>query len=235
MRRESSTSLVHQGDEHEEHSSHDPRRIKLLSGEHLPDGEDYGYFSPKVSRIGSRVGSRVHSARNSRQGSRVGSRPDLMLTAALRSSDVEEEHADLDGVMEPDFINGGEESDGDEVEVARLARQRGFGLGGWVDRLIDWSLFSVKEDGEESDYDTDGHSECSSRTTVEESKLRKEVELKRRKMEREAIIEAAAVKTDLVHGPKVGENVVEQQPPPNEGSTWQDAAWLLSVASKVLL
>lgn len=33
----------------------------------------------------------------------------------------------------------------DEQEMQRLTRERGFGLGSWLDRLVEWTLFSVDE------------------------------------------------------------------------------------------
>ncbi|KAF2178135.1 hypothetical protein K469DRAFT_695772 [Zopfia rhizophila CBS 207.26] len=239
VRKESSTSLVHQTDESEEHASHEGRHIALLSGEHLADDE-FSPISPRLSRIGSRVGSRVASARNSRRGSRVESRVDLMMSATRTPSarhSLESEEGYFGELAEPDFVEGGE-SDGDEEEVARLASQRGFGLGGWMDRLIGWSLFSVDEDGEESseDEEEEGDPDKPENMTKEELKLRREVEAKRKKMERDAIIAASAAKTKDRSASNKDEEVTEPQPPPNEeGDGWQDAAWLLSVASKVLL
>jgi hypothetical protein len=149
-----------------------------------------------------------------------------------QNPDIIERFHPADGPLEPDFVTGGDESDGDEEEIARLTRERGFGLGGWMDRLIGWTLFSVEEDGEESsdDEQTD-HDTDISRLTKEDLQLRKEVEVRRRKMEREAIIEASAAKGDASQD----DGAIDQEPPPNDGTGWQDAAWLLSVASKVLL
>ncbi|WEW55463.1 hypothetical protein PRK78_000894 [Emydomyces testavorans] len=39
-----------------------------------------------------------------------------------------------------------EESEFGEVEMQRLTRQQGFGLGPWVDRLVEWTLFRVDEE-----------------------------------------------------------------------------------------
>lgn len=33
----------------------------------------------------------------------------------------------------------------DEADLQRLTRERGFGLGGWIDRLVEWTLFGVDE------------------------------------------------------------------------------------------
>ncbi|KAI4612617.1 uncharacterized protein J4E87_010169 [Alternaria ethzedia] len=249
VRRESSTSLVGQGDEYEKRSSHEDRPMALLSGEHVGDADFPVFFSPRMSRVGSRipsrVGSRVPSARQSRRGSRVGSRADLMMSAGSKpqSGRASFEISELDErFIEPDFIEADEESDGDEEEVARLARERGFGLGGWMDRLIGWTLFSVDEDREASDED-DAEYDRSLRLdnlTTEELKLRREVEAKRRKLEREAIIAASALRrqegdattTDTESRPTTGDS--QRTTANEEVGGWQDAAWLLSVASKAL-
>ena len=251
IRRESSTSLVNQNDE----SDDDARHMALLSGEHLSEIE-YSTFTPRLSRAGSRIqsraqsrvqsrmhsraGSRVQSARNSRRGSRVGSRVDLIMSSGLRtlnarhSVDLDESMFE-DDIIEPDFVEDDDESDGDEEEVARLARERGFGLGTWMDRLIGWTLFDVDEDGEESS-DEEEEEDTASRPenmTKEELILRREVEAKRRKLEREAIIAASAVRTQ--DGEVKTDLAAEPIPPPEDGGGWADAAWLFSVASKVIL
>ncbi|KAF2740857.1 hypothetical protein EJ04DRAFT_507845 [Polyplosphaeria fusca] len=247
VRRESSSSLVGQLDSYEEHQSHGTRHMALLSGEHIADIE-YSAFSPRVSkapsRISSRIGSRVPSARNSRRGSRVGSKSDLLMSAGPRtpsarhSLEITDSMFEDDENIEPDFVND-DESDGDEQEVARLAAERGFGLGNWMDRLIGWTLFSVDEDGEESSDEEEAEDNGAQRPenmTREELKLRREVEAKRRRLERETIIAASAVKSqqpkdikpdDSIEGPDKAQD--------GEGGAWQDAAWLFSVASKVIL
>ncbi|OAL48699.1 hypothetical protein IQ07DRAFT_588802 [Pyrenochaeta sp. DS3sAY3a] len=252
VRKESSTSLVQESNGYEQHPSHDPRHIALLSGEHLGDADFPTFFSPRISRAGSRitsrVGSRVPSARQSRRGSRVGSRADLVMSATSKPGSGRQsfEVQDLDErFIEPDFIDD-EESDGDEEEVARLARERGFGLGSWMDRLIGWTLFSVDEDGEGSSSDEDDDNDDNARVpklesmTQDELKLRREVEAKRRKLEREAIMAASARRAQ---GQSAEGDSVSSRPstadaqagPTNEDvDGWQDAAWLLSVASKAL-
>jgi len=249
VRRESSTSLVGESDNFDQHHVHDDRRMALLSGEHLGDADFPSFFSQRNSRAGSRlpsrVGSRVPSARQSRRGSRVGSRVDLMTGLGFKNqsgrpsfdiSELEERF------IEPDFIEADEESDGDEEEVARLARERGFGLGGWMDSLLGWSLFSVDEDREGSDDEDDDDDVEDDATlrldniTAEDLKLRREVEAKRRKLEREAIIAASAVNRRQGDAGESSRPSTADKPPPanEEGGGWQDAAWLLSVASKAL-
>jgi hypothetical protein len=240
IRRESSTSLVQQDDDPE---TRDTKPMALLSGEHLGI-DDFPTFSPRVSRAGSRfpsrVGSRIPSARQSRRGSHAGSRADLAMTAGL-SPLLGRHSLDLDDrFMEPDFVEAHDESDGDEEEVARLARERGFGLGGWVDRLIGWTLFSVDEDGEVSSEDEETEHDASPQflpqnMTKEELRLRREVEARRRKLERESIVSASALKArelDSEDGSRP--STADVQCLSEDAGGWQDAAWLLSVASKAL-
>ncbi|PVI07812.1 hypothetical protein DM02DRAFT_621875 [Periconia macrospinosa] len=250
VRRESSTSLVQPADEYDGEAN--ARHVALLSGESMNDA-DYDVFTPRLSRAGSRIpsrvhsrmGSRIHSTRPSRRGSAVGSRVDLVMStrsktsSARHSLELDESMFERDQI-EPDFIEGDEEGDDDEEEVARLARERGFGLGTWMDKLIGWSLFSVDEDGEESSSDDDEEEEDESlrpeNMTKEEFQLRREVEAKRRKLEREAIIAASAVHAHD-KGATADEDAETKPPPPGEqgGGGWADAAWLFSVASKVIL
>ncbi|KAF1921978.1 hypothetical protein BDU57DRAFT_584935 [Ampelomyces quisqualis] len=251
VRRDSSTSLV-------PHDDPDPgattTHMALLSGSHLSTAARNDMhiptFSPRTPRTQSlhpsRVPSRVHSARPSRRGSRVHSRADLASTSPLSahrpSIDTPLPSWD-DAFLEPDFVEAQDDSDGDEAEIARLARERRLGLGSWLDRMIGWTLFSVDEDGEASgsesddgdDDDDDGGGRgggpgaflLPQNMTREEFRLRREVEAKRRKMEREAIVAAAAVKGgDVGTGEGLGQM--------DDAGGWQDAAWLLSVASKAL-
>ncbi|KAL2364784.1 hypothetical protein RJZ56_002304 [Blastomyces dermatitidis] len=39
-----------------------------------------------------------------------------------------------------------EEEEVDEAEMQRLTRERGLGLGSWIDRLVEWTLFSVEDE-----------------------------------------------------------------------------------------
>ncbi|KAK2813102.1 hypothetical protein FQN50_000779 [Emmonsiellopsis sp. PD_5] len=39
-----------------------------------------------------------------------------------------------------------DESEVDEAELQRITRERGLGLGSWVDRLVEWTLFSVEDE-----------------------------------------------------------------------------------------
>ncbi len=176
-------------------------------------------FSPVLSRRGS--GSRFASARSSRRGSRVGSRVEFGMAVGGRKMG-RGEGAFVEG---PDFVDGGEEEgegvdDGegevDEVELRRLTREKGFGLGGWVDRFIGWSLFRVEdEERVGGDGGLDGR-------LAEGDGLGSEG--RRKRLENERVVRAPM------------DERIEDIPPPGDGEGgWQDAAWLLGVASKVIL
>ncbi|CBX92136.1 hypothetical protein IAQ61_000316 [Plenodomus lingam] len=269
--RESSTSLVGQADNYDL----EPQRMALLSGHHItdPDYPNPSFFSPHISHAGSRIPSRVHSrapsARQSRRTSRVGSRVDLLAPGHSHPCLDPAESTPLDLVTddpypEPDFLGAPEEddddnqststtSDPDEVHLARLAREPAFGIAGWLDRFIGWSLFSVTEDGEASSDDDDDNADEDrlhyqhqqqppqlANLTRDELKLRREVEAKRRKLEREGVVAAAAVggtgAGDRDAGDAGGgDDDARRSEEVEEVGGWHDAAWLLSVASKALL
>lgn len=46
-------------------------------------------------------------------------------------------------VLEASSVDSDDEID--EQEMQRLTRERGFGMGGWIDRLVEWTLFGVDD------------------------------------------------------------------------------------------
>lgn len=219
--RDSSTSLADQTSDAEE--DEDARaRLSFSSHQRLHFADDE--FSPETPRVtsrwGSRFGSRAPSARNSRRGSRsdmqkpalFANQQDGYFGGVLVNSDVP---------TGPDFVDVDEALDDEEdaeAEVARLAQERSFGFGGLIDRLVGWSLFSVDEDRDDAEVEQDS----------------RRAEQRRDTSGRERQLQARIIRGDDMHS---GEDTPTQIPQPNaqdEGG-WQDAAWLLSVASKVLL
>jgi hypothetical protein len=215
--RASSTSLTARDDEDEEEEQWElarERASRMGSRRGSADADDE--FSPATTRSqrGSRYGSRVQSRR--------GSRVNLFTPSELR--EVEEREGYFDQgvyIAEPDFVDVDEEVNEeaqalqDEINIKRLAKTGTLGLGTWVERLMGWSLFAVEEDWDETDADNDDGDD--ERIDTE----------------------------DTVNGEKSGEgwrlerwedHITEPLPPPgpDEGG-WQDAAWLLSIATKVLL
>lgn len=62
----------------------------------------------------------------------------------------EQDHDSRDGLSSPASSSTYDdesysEEDIDEQEMRRLTRERGFGFGGWLDRLVEWTLFSVDD------------------------------------------------------------------------------------------
>lgn len=50
-----------------------------------------------------------------------------------------------DDGSEYDYSSDGTVDEFDEADLQRLTRERGFGLGSWIDRLVEWTLFGVEE------------------------------------------------------------------------------------------
>ncbi|KAI7366977.1 hypothetical protein KC336_g21248, partial [Hortaea werneckii] len=106
----------------------------------------------------------------------------------------------------------------DENELARLTSEKSFGLGRLVDQIMGFNLFKVEE-GQESTDDDDDPVDERQRDELTDAASRVAAEAKRRREEKARL-------TALPPAPRdVGEE--------GQGG-WQDAAWLLSVASKAL-
>ncbi|KAK8177188.1 hypothetical protein IWX90DRAFT_447231 [Phyllosticta citrichinensis] len=228
-RRESSTSLVRQAEASD--SDDDNAAMGPCSGLHSRT-QSAMFADDEFSPVTPRFGSRQHSRRGSRVAGMSmtprGSRTPIGALSRRSSADYLDD-ADDAVPMEPDFVDDeGSSIAEDDEEVARLARERGFGLGGWMDKLMGWTLFSVDEDGEETtDDDDDDDNESDDLTGGDDTQRRREMEVKRRRDEW-ARIEAASRAAK--------EKKLEELPEPRDSEGgWQDAAWLLSVASKVLL
>lgn len=218
--RASSTSLAGGRDEEEEAFERELARERELAsrqasrrGSVAPPEDDAGYFaSPSTSRFGSR------------SHSRVGSRTQVMSPQEYRAADgyFAQQHQEESLVAGPDFVNLDERleaieqdtSQEDEAHVRRLVKRGSTGVGTWFDSVLGWGLFSVEENEEEDDSDCDEEgTECGAEDPIQE---------RRKSSVRQ--FDGAATASE------------ERMPPPkaDEGG-WQDAAWLLSVASKVLL
>lgn len=209
--RHSSTSLQHSpSSDDEEEDALVSRSAASLQRLHFADDE----FSPETpratSRWGSRFGSRTASARNSRRGSRVNlGSPELHHTP---SDYFGRAVAEPEPAVRPDFVDPRDHSDDEdpEQEVARLAREASFGFGSIIDRLVGWTLFDVREDRETTDAESETDDET---PTVNDRAV------------------SAPVRPPSPPRPRQTAITTAQ---PEEGG-WQDAAWLLGVASKVLL
>ncbi|GAB7355024.1 hypothetical protein MBLNU459_g5626t1 [Dothideomycetes sp. NU459] len=223
--RNSSASLVDQASDTDDGSEDDggdaAARLSFSSHQRLHFADDE--FSPETPRVtsmwGSRFGSRAPSARNSRRGSRADLQRPLSF-AGQRDGYFDDILAVPDDLVGPDFVDA-DELFGDEdpeAEVARLARERSFGFGGLIDRLVGWSLFSVEEDREASEVEEDGQ--------TRDQRHNASVRERQRQL---------ALSSNDSKDHDRGETALRPRPTAQEEGGWQDAAWLLSVASKVLL
>ncbi|KAI0205481.1 hypothetical protein F4808DRAFT_455709 [Astrocystis sublimbata] len=205
----SSTSLTGMRDPDEEaYERERARERELASLRNSRRGSVAGIDEGLVSP-GSRYGSRSHS--------RVGSRSRLKTPLERIAQDgYFSQELMPENIPGPDFVGLDEKLEAfemdttkaDEATVRRLVmRPGGGGVGAWM-----WSLFSVEENNEDSDAADDDMTDG----------------------ETESQIPRSASTIDFEGLSRLSE---PELPPPkaDEGSSWQDAAWLLSVASKVLL
>lgn len=198
-------------------------------------------FSPISTRMsfGSRFGSRQNSRVASRAGSRRASKAGIAITPLAKDwgkdasgyfdgpgnslyhgQDIEHAIAEADFVdleEEEQTINPAAENEGDEQDeifIKRLARRGNFGVQMFVEKFLGLDLFGL-EDEEDAEMTEDDEGEGIDDDQVKNRRQ----EAQRRYLER------------------VGAELDERVPPPAEGEVgnWTDAAWLLSVASKVLL
>ncbi|KAI1430672.1 hypothetical protein GGR50DRAFT_169545 [Xylaria sp. CBS 124048] len=176
--------------------------------------------SRRVSRRGSASGldddlvspaSRYASRSHSRLGNLSQLRTPLERVIQDESAGSELTEEDIPG---PDFVGLDEKleainidtSKADEATIRRLVWRRSGGVGAWV-----WSLFAAEENDEDSDTAEGDMTDAETENHIPRS--------------------ASTMDFDGFSCPPV-----PQVPPPKEkdGTGWQDAAWLLSVASKVL-
>ncbi|RWA08796.1 hypothetical protein EKO27_g6309 [Xylaria grammica] len=206
--RASSTSLTGARDADEEIYERELAREKELANRRNSRRGSIAGFDEDIVPPVSRYSSRSHS----RVGSRSRMRTPLERGAQDGYFSQELTEEDIPG---PDFVGLDEKleaveldtSKADEATIRRLVVRRSSGVGAWM-----WSLFAVEENDEDSDTAdgeiTDG--------------------------ETESQVPRSASTIDFEGFSSPPESRV---PPPKgeEGTSWQDAAWLLSVASKVLL
>lgn len=229
--RDSATSLLDlDAAEEEEHEDKENRLSSsgLLTSRSavFADDEMSPFATRAGSRWGSRFGSRVGSAKNSRRGSRVALRTPLStLEGQSYGQGSGQGYFDqvAGGPIKPDFVDAEDEEEVygevDEEEIAKLARGQRVGLGGIVDRLVGLTMFRVDEDREGSEDEEDDR-EQKTQGRKEDAAWRAQI--------RQAGVQRVDDGGNDVGGPKVS------QTKDTEGG-WKDAAWLLSVASKVLL
>jgi len=200
--------------------------------------------SRQVSRRGSLViieddqrSSPPHSRFGSRSHSRVGLRGQQLLLSPSEQQLHHQQRRSVDGyfpsqydeegLVGPDFVNLDEKLElesaipdtaiEDEAHVRRLVKRGNAGVGTWFGNVLGFQLFSVEENEEESDVDGNDDGD------ITEGENNDDTHLERRRSSARQFDSLAGFSEDHVPPPKA-----------DEGG-WQDAAWLLSVATKVLL
>lgn len=176
-----------------------------------------GNGSRQVSHATSRVASRAQSRRGSKAGTMTPFESTIETEGYFNPNEPDEDIAEPDFIDIDEYVHADNDIEEDEIFLKRLARQNGFGLGGWVNTLMNWSLFSVDEDPNETEDDL-----RNSRSSASEQYSRNH--------------SASPVSRQLQRVSAGAEDDEVAIPPPGAGqSGWQDAAWLLSVATKVFL
>ncbi|CAI7628540.1 unnamed protein product [Penicillium pancosmium] len=124
----------------------------------------------------------------------------------------------------------------DEADLQRLTRERGFGLGGWIDRLVEWTLFGVEEwpaPGVSSTAATRiGTTPTTTTVTFEEPLAGSSLE----QDEGHDNLSIASAEldrySDIDSVSHVEEPVVEK---PGEQGGWEDASWLFRVVKRAII
>ncbi|OAA44292.1 hypothetical protein NOR_04020 [Metarhizium rileyi] len=218
--RQSSTSLAGMRDVDEEAFEEELAQEREAASQRASRRGSSAMADDDATPNGSRVNSRANSRFNSRKHSMADTRSHLGTPLERATADVDSYFPSPEAsIAGPDFINLDEKleelerdtTQDDEATVRRLVRHGTAGKGSWISNVIGWSLFKVDETDEDSGDDEDDYIDD------EEPARNDRGGGSHRHFE------------GLLHAP------VERLPPPtsDEGG-WKDAAWLLSVATKVM-
>lgn len=132
--------------------SHFSSRRESRAGLSMSILESAGYHGRDQSSLGETIGSMpdfvdeniraemAHIARDARRNAEQD---------AMRESDQNSWNGRFESSSQVSSDSEYDSEDEvDELEMQRLTRERGFGLGRWVDLLVEWTLFSVDEEGQ---------------------------------------------------------------------------------------
>lgn len=187
---------------------------------------------------GSRLGSRSHSrvGLSKTPGERRGGGDYFHGVVLPHRGDIEEDEYLREG---PDFINIDERLEGvvygedgeveaeveEEHQVRMLVRREkaaaAGGVSSWFGGVLGWPLFSVQESDEDWSGDEEDGEAADGEDEAEESRSQPV-----RRQSGERYLEGDGATLD---------SATQVPPPHSEQGGWQDAAWLLSVATKVIL
>ncbi|KAJ5763824.1 hypothetical protein N7533_002505 [Penicillium manginii] len=124
----------------------------------------------------------------------------------------------------------------DEADLQRLTRERGFGLGGWIDRLVEWTLFGVEEWPASGSSTATRIGTAATTTTVtfeealpgsgtEQDEGHDNLSLDSMELDRYSDIDTVS------HAE--GDSVVVEKP--GERGGWEDAGWLFRVVKRAII
>lgn len=176
------------------------------------------------------------------------------------SHDDSEIHLEGDGEGDDDYDSDSQydysspstpDDDFDEADLQRLTRERGFGLGTWLDRLVEWTLFSTDEWPGFSAPGTAqtriGTAPTSTTVTFEEPFIIPRVETDDHDQHHDILSLASSAEyeyDDSEDGDDAGDvdvshtdgdkSIAEVEKPGAKGG-WEDAGWLLRMIKRAIL
>ncbi|KAK9856163.1 hypothetical protein MYU51_000817 [Penicillium brevicompactum] len=251
-KRESSTSLV---SEHFDEPRHH-HRTKSGPSRKSRSGASTPFRSRAASRRGSRVGltmttlpttSSSPTERFSTGAGTGASSPEgrgRALVPDFVDERIRAEMATLEGGLDDSYWDGSESGsessfdsdetpDFDEADLQRLTRERGFGLGSWIDRLVEWTLFGVEDWPTAPPAGTGaagriGSNDTTTTVTFEEpEEFEKDVDTL-------SLVEEVDSEVDGDSSHEEGLSDGGPEKPGTQGG-WEDAGWLFRVVKRALV
>lgn len=118
--------------------------------------------------------------------------------------------------------------DFDEADLQRLTRERGFGLGSWIDRLVEWTLFGVEEWPVSAPAvgSRIGSADTSTVVTFEEP-------VGERDGDALSLVEEVDLEGDGSRDESIADDGAVEKPGVQGG--WEDAGWLFRVVKRALV
>jgi hypothetical protein len=126
-----------------------------------------------------------------------------------------------DGYASTEDEESDSEDEIDEQELQRLTRERGFGLGSWIDRMVAWTLFGVE------DLPLSANAQSVQPAKHPDASPDENNVLDDHSSAAELTDDNASVSADE----SIASTVVEK---PGESGGWEDAGWLLRVMKRAL-
>jgi hypothetical protein len=120
----------------------------------------------------------------------------------------------------------------DEADLQRLTRERGFGLGSWIDRLVEWTLFGVDElpvPVAPASATRIGAAATTTTVTFEEPDYSRDND----ELHRDNLSFVSGDDTETLSYTD-GESVAAVEKPGAQGG-WEDASWLFRVVKRTLI